>query len=260
MKDVHRLDVKSAEQNFLSEVKYDFELAPGVARSILESVKYNFDPEYFHENGLSKDRVPINLVSSDEPAGRPLLKCKLVTVWITLVSKTDFDVYSQYGVSAVRRARMLRYAEEAYDQGALFTHEDLASLLNVSERTIRRDVKEYEAQGIVVPTRGYIKDIGSAVSHKTKAVELLLQGLQPSEVARRMHHSIRSVERYLQSFERVVYLSEKEFSNAEIRYSVGISERLVEEYMQLYNRFKDEGSHTLNEIKSEVKTSIKKKR
>lgn len=129
----------------------------------------------------------------------------------------------------------------------------------MSERTIRRDVKEYEAQGIIVPTRGYIKDIGSAVSHKTKAVELLLQGLQPSEVARRMYHSIKSVERYLQSFERVVYLCEKGLSKAEIRYSVGISERLVEEHMQLYSRFKDEESHTLNEIKSEVKTSFKKK-
>jgi len=260
MKDVHRLDVKSAEQNFLSEVEYDFELAPGVSRSILESVKYHFDPEYFHGNELRKNRVPIDLVSSDEPAGKPLTKCKLVTVWITLVSKTDFDVSSEYGVAALRRARMLRYAEEAYDQGALFTHEDLAFLLNVSERTIRRDVKEYEVPGIVVPTRGYIKDIGSAVSHKTKAVELLLQGLQPSEVARRMHHSIRSVERYLQAFERVVYLSEKGFSNAEIRYSVGISERLVEEYIQLYNRFKNKGSPILNEIKSEVKTSLKKKR
>lgn len=260
MKDVHRLDVKSAEQSFLSEIEYDFELAPGVTRSILESVKYNFDPDYFHENGLIKDRIPIDLVSSEEPAGKPLLKCKLVTAWITLVSKTDFDVYSEYGVAAVRRARLLRYSEEAYDQGALFTHEDLAFLLNVSERTIRRDVKEYEAQGIVVPTRGYIKDIGSAVSHKTKAVKLLLQGSQPSEVARKMHHSIRSVERYIQSFERVVYLNEKGLSNAEIRYSVNISERLVEEYMQLYNKFKDEGSPILNEIKSEVKTSFKKKR
>jgi len=260
MKDVHRLDVKNAEQNFLSEIEYDFELAPGIARSILESVKYHFDPDYFHENGLSKNRVPINLVSSNEPAGKPLLRCKLVTVWVTLFSKTDLDISSEYGVSALRKARILRYAEEAYEQGALFTHEDLASLLNVSERTIRRDVKEYESQGIVVPTRGYVKDIGSAVSHKTKAVELLLQGLQPSEVAKRMHHSIRSIERYLQSFERVVYLNEKGFLNAEIRYSVGISERLVEEYMQLYNRFKDKGSYTLNEIKSKVISSFKKTR
>ena len=260
MKDVHRLEVKNAEQNFLSEIEYDFELAPGIARSILESVKYHFDPDYFHENGLSKNRVPINLVSSNEPAGKPLLRCKLVTVWVTLFSKTDLDISSEYGVSALRKARILRYAEEAYEQGALFTHEDLASLLNVSERTIRRDVKEYESQGIVVPTRGYIKDIGSAVSHKTKAVELLLQGLQPSEVAKRMHHSIRSIERYLQSFERVVYLNEKGFLNAEIRYSVGISERLVEEYMQLYNRFKDKGSYTLNEIKSKVISSFKKTR
>ena len=151
MKDVHRLDVKSAEQSFLSEIEYDFELAPGIARSILESVKYHFDPEYFRENGLSKNRVPMNLVSSDEPAGKPLIKCKLVTVWITLVTKTDFDVYSKYGVAAVRRARVLRYTEEAYDQGALFTHEDLALLLSVSERTIRRDVKDYEVTGNCCP-------------------------------------------------------------------------------------------------------------
>jgi hypothetical protein len=61
MKDVHCLDVKSAEQNFLSEVEYDFELAPGVSRSILESVKYHFDPEYFHENELRKNKVPLTL-------------------------------------------------------------------------------------------------------------------------------------------------------------------------------------------------------
>jgi len=260
MKDIHRLDVKNSEQNFLSEIEYYFEIAPGVARSILESVKYHFDPEYFHENGLSKNRVPINLVSSNEPAGKPLIKCKLVTVWITLVTKTDFEVYSKFGVTAVRRVRILRYTEEAYDQGALFTHEDLALLLCVSERTIRRDVKEYEAQGIAVPTRGYIKDIGSTVSHKTKAVELLLQGFQPSEVARRMHHSIGSVERYLQSFERIVYLNEKGFSNAEICFSVGISEKLEGEYMKLYNKFKDKGSPILNEIRSDVKINIKKKR
>ena len=39
MKDVHRLDVKSAEQNFLSEIEYDFELARGVARRTHHSIR-----------------------------------------------------------------------------------------------------------------------------------------------------------------------------------------------------------------------------
>jgi hypothetical protein len=42
MKDVQRLDVKSDEQNFLSEVEYDFELAPGVSRSILEILNFQW--------------------------------------------------------------------------------------------------------------------------------------------------------------------------------------------------------------------------
>lgn len=54
MKDVHRLDVKNAEQNFLSEIEYDFELAPGVARSILESVKYHFDRIIFMKTDFAK--------------------------------------------------------------------------------------------------------------------------------------------------------------------------------------------------------------
>jgi len=53
MKDVHCLDVKSAEPNFLSEIEYDFELAPGIARSIIESVKYHFDTDYFLKYGVS---------------------------------------------------------------------------------------------------------------------------------------------------------------------------------------------------------------
>ena len=93
MKDVHRLEVKNAEQSFLSEIEYDFELAPGIARSILESVKYHFDPDYFHENGLRKNRVPINLVSSNEPAGKPLLRCKLVTVWVTLFETFNLRIF-----------------------------------------------------------------------------------------------------------------------------------------------------------------------
>ena len=103
MKDVHRLDVKNAEQNFLSEIEYDFELAPGVARSILESVKYHFDPEYFHENGLSKNRVPRDLVSSDEPAGKPLFSAhpkNVVTYYnlqlATCTTVTDTRYYKTY--------------------------------------------------------------------------------------------------------------------------------------------------------------------
>jgi len=259
MTEIKRLEVKTKEQNFLSEIQYEFELSPGVSKGILEAAKDHFNPVLFDENGPVGMRMPKIVLSADEPAGKPLTECKLVTVMLTFEMDTDLEVLHAKGVSALRRVKLLRYAEEAYEQDGLLSVEDLALLLNVSERTVRRDTKFLGDKEITIPTRGYMKDIGSAVSHKTKAVELYLKGYPVSEIARRMRHSIRSIERYTQSFGRVVYLKEKGFEKVEIRYAVGISDKLANEYLDLYERYEAEKSHVMDELKSSVINNFKKR-
>ena len=56
---------------------------------------------------------------------------------------------------------------EAFQQGGLLTVEDLAHrLLNCGERTISRDLAELESEGILLPLRSMIKDMGRALSHR----------------------------------------------------------------------------------------------
>jgi DeoR/GlpR family transcriptional regulator of sugar metabolism len=66
-------------------------------------------------------------------------------------------------------------------QGGLLTVEDLAYLTWPSPTTVRRDLAECRANGVAVPTRGQIRDIGPGVSHKAQVVQLYLWGLQFSK-------------------------------------------------------------------------------
>ena len=137
------------------------------------------------------------------------------------------------GVAALRQAKISRLTQEAREQGALLTQEDLARLLCTSRSTIKRDISQLRAAGMDVPTRGQIKDIGKGVSHKTHIVGDWLAGYTFSEIKERRRHSIYAIERYCADFQRVVRLHARGLSVAEIRISTGLSERLVGEYLDL---------------------------
>lgn len=239
MSEINRLETKTSEQQFLSVMENDFELPPAVSKAILKTVKEHFNPTLFDEESAAKEKIEVMAVAKEEPAGKSLDECKLVSVKLTFKTDTDLQVLRDKGITDLRRVRVLRFAEEALEQGALLTVEDLSLLLNTSKRTIRRDIEFYEEKGISVPTRGYMKDIGSSLSHKTQAVELHLKGYQPTGIATRLNHSLESIERYIQTFSRVAYLKNKDLSKQEIRYAVGISEKLVEEYLELVNEHAD---------------------
>jgi hypothetical protein len=62
--------------------------------------------------------------------------------------------------SGLRRARLLRLASEAREQGGLLSHEDLAfRLLNCGLRTMVRDLNALRRAGVEVPTRGQQTDL-----------------------------------------------------------------------------------------------------
>jgi hypothetical protein len=116
----------------------------------------------------------------------------------------------------------------------LLTQEDLARLLCTSRSTIKRDIAKLRAEGIGIPTRGQIKDIGKGISHKARIVGDWLDGYTFSQIQQRHRHSIRSIERYCTSFQRVVRLHASGLSVADIRISTELSERLIGEYLKLY--------------------------
>lgn len=71
-----------------------------------------------------------------------------------------------YSDREIVETKVVRIFKEAYEQGALLTHSDVAYLLNVSTGTVSKQAKEYmQRTGEILPTRGIIHDIGRAVTH-----------------------------------------------------------------------------------------------
>jgi len=228
---IERLEAKTAAKAIVGKLQSDFNLSKIVAQTFFEQMQMHF--ENFYDQKKETGQLTYLAVSMGSPAGRRIEECERVPVRLTLNTSDDF-VALRVGLARLRQARIVRMTEEAYDQGALLTHEDLACLLCSSLATIKRDVKELRAQDVHVPTRGQIKDIGKGVSHKTQIVNDYLAGYTYSEIERRRRHSIGSIRRYCQDFVRVVRLHHKELNRADIRRALGLSERLIQEYVTLY--------------------------
>ena len=256
---VERLKAKSPEEAIIEQISRDFNLAPFMARTQFEQMKRYFE-QYL---GLQRDvgQMTFVAVSADTPPGQALPHCSRTAIILTLESPDDLEALRR-GVGALRRSKIQRLTEEAQEQGALLTQEDLARLLCASRSTIKRDIAELRSQGVAVPTRGQIKDIGRGVSHKALIVGDWLAGYTFSDIQRRRQHSIGSIERYCEDFVRVARLHQKRLAVAEIRISTGLSERLIQEYLDLSAQAGSNSSqleqlltspHSATEIPAEVK-------
>ena len=252
-----RLSQKGLEGQFLYELEHGYELSPRESQSILETVKVLFNEDAWFTAG----KMAIFVVRREEPAGKPVSQLEKIRVYVCLdEGEEDLEVYRDFGQTALRRVRLLRITEEIVDQGGVATEEDLARLFQVSARTIRRDMSVLRSQGHVVWTRGSYQDIGRGTSHKALIVGRYLSGQTYTDICRQTRHSVKAVRRYLQSFARVAVLLEREVTDtiSEMAFYVGVSERLVGEYIALYNRHrqKEESRARIEQLAGRVQGGL----
>ena len=227
-----RLRLKTQEHQLETLAIEGAGLSPWEAEVLVEMVREVFcgDPA---DRPLAPGQMRYTCVAASEGAGKPIEHCQTTTVVVTMLDAEDFTAG---GPSRLRQRRIVRLVEEARDQGGLLSQEDLARLLACDVRTIRRDLHELrKAQGLAVPTRGQQKDIGPGLSHRDVALRLWLEGHEPLEVARRIRHSLRAVERYIGHFCRVVFLLWKGLNTFQIALAVGISTTSTQRYIDLYH-------------------------
>lgn len=257
---INRTNLKTLDSIFLKTVEYGAKCPPFISNAILETAKrvYNIGNARKDEDTLKPGQIKVVGVLSSEPAGKPLKDCKKGTCTVTLNrGQEDLEVLFRDGVTALRRARVLRITEEAHDQGIDLTQEDLAyNIFGCGLRTIRRDIKALKDEGIYVPTRGQQKDIGPGISHKVLAVRMYLDRKTDLEIARTIYHSLKAVERYTVTFARVILLLKQGLTLKEVAFIVQVSERLVSQYHELYNeyynkpRYRDRIDELLNKVNS----------
>jgi hypothetical protein len=259
-----RLDAKTLDSMFRRRIEEGANCSPFVSQAILTIVKevFGFSPDDSdHQHGLGQ--IKLLVVDASEPAGKPLDECRKLTVRLTLDdAQEDFKVRTEHGVEGLRRARILRVTAEARDQNGLLSYEDLAfRLFNCGVRTIVRDVGALRQRGVEVPSRGQQQDIGPGQTHRVQAVRLYLQGLEANEIARRLYHTLGSIENYITTFARVAFLVDQGYGDDQIAFVMRRSSPLITAYRKLLHEFqgKPAARRRLAEIRARVEPSTSKK-
>lgn len=229
---IERLQIKTAEQRFLTVLEQEFREAPRVAQALLEEAQTCL---FGAAQQMRPGQMRVILARSDAGPSRGLMETPMTeVVWTVDAGLEDREVLQQHGHPALRRFRILRLVCEALDQGALATQEDLAQVLHVSVRTIKRDCAHLKGEGFEIPTRGNVQGIGRGQTHKAQIVARWLRGETYDQIALHTRHSMSSIRRYVQTFARVVHLHRRGFVEHQIGMLLGIGSPLVEEYLVIY--------------------------
>jgi hypothetical protein len=255
----HRLTVKTLDQVFVARAQEGLGCSLFEAHALTELIKEVYFPWLAQPEAVRAGQLAITAVSADEPGHKPLAHCKMVPVVLTLYAgEEDFQyrlAKGANGATALRRRQIARIAQEALDQGALLTAEDLAfRIFNCGLRTISRDLKALAAEGLVVPLRSQQKDAGRALTHRVQAVELYLRRYTFTQIGRRIYHSLPAIANYVVTFALVVAHTRDGHSVDEIAFLMQISATLVRQYQELYQRYNTpEYQERINEIIATVK-------
>lgn len=235
-----RIYFRSAVNSFKQIITSGTNCSPFEASVISDKAQQVFHlGEHTEYSKLQPGQIVWRAISSEEPPGKELRFCVYKQIYLTVHSlEEDRAVMSSHGRSAKRGQQILRMSSEACDQGTYLTQEDLAEILDCDVKTIRDDIKRYQNKhGILVPTRGNKKDIGRGITHREKAVELFIQGKDALSISRDMKHSLKAVERYIQTFCRVIYCQSEIQNSLKTAMVVGVSVALVNKYFALKNKY-----------------------
>ena len=249
-----RLSQKQLDQQFTHEMVHGLQCSPFEASAILEAVYRVYTP-YFETSGtLKPGQILFQVISVEAPPNTRLAESKQVTVTLTFdAGKEDLEIRRNQGIPSLRRLRMQRMAIEAFQQGGLLTLEDLANrLFNCGQRTLSRDLDILRGEGVVLPLRSIIKDMGRSISHRSLIVGEWLLGKEYSEISYSTNHSVPAVQNYISKFKRVIALAEEGYDIHTIAFLVKVSATLAESYHQLYQTVKIV-PHRRKELKSFLK-------
>jgi len=232
--EITRMETKTAEQRFLNLLKTEFEFSARMSAELLEEAQKHLLGKPDH---IKPGQQRAILVSKKAKHGKSLAETdKVEVLWTIDDGKGDMSVLSQKGPRELRRHRLTRLLQEALEQGAVATQEDLARALQVTPRTIQRDFAAMKAAGEWLPSRGYYRGIGRGQTHKDSIIGRWLRGETYDQLVVQTNHCLSSIQRYIQNFVRVVQLHEQDFEKSQIAHLAQIQEPLVEEYLAIYHK------------------------
>jgi DNA-binding CsgD family transcriptional regulator len=224
-REINRRQVKSSEGEFIWELKNSYELSPKLSEQILITAKESLLRDY----QLREGQIEVTVIGIDQRSGKVIEKMQKKKVRLTIDNGIeDIESLKEYGRIGLREIKIQRITEEAIEQGGVLSQEDISKILQVSLRTVKRDIRKIKQRGIEVVTRGYLHNIGRGQTHKVKIIGMYLDGKTYSEIKLSARHSSGSIKRYLESFTKVLMAqSRRIYERKEISAVTGISEGLA---------------------------------
>lgn len=173
--------------------------------------------------------------------GKTMADTKYVPVVLTLWTPDELEKLANgHYPKSLMPDRIARWHQQAFEQGAVLSSVDTSLILNHTpsySSQLRRQWEHDHKQ--TLPSRGSYHDLGCTVSHKQQIIEYHLQGLMPSEIARKTDHDPMSVDRYIRDYERTVPLLNEGQSITKIAFYTRLSEALIKEYHKIFEKTKN---------------------
>jgi hypothetical protein len=245
LKKCRRLKSKSLHQLLLYRFRnqYGYDRGEIIAKAIVDDILQLID-DYFLVSSLDDDLHHLHsgqlvylAVSIDEYPKRhqSIAASKLKPVVLSFITNADIDhIAHGFDSTSLRKKRLTRWVNEAFDQGALLTQLDLSILLRVCDAVVSKYVKEIQGEGILLPTRGNVHDLCGAITHKREIITLYLEGYLTPEIAVKTNHSKESVDRYIKDYHRVETLWKHGITDLDqISQLSRLSKRVAQQYVDL---------------------------
>jgi hypothetical protein len=250
-----RLKQKQLDTQFVNILIQGMNCSQFEAKAIINQVYEVYQPFFDNASAMRPGQMLFEVVSIVNSARKKLSECIMLSVILTLdAGAEDLLIKQEHGVIGLRRHRLQRVCYEAFQQGGLLTVEDIAHrLLNCGERTVCRDIEAFKKQGIILPLRSTVKDMGKSISHRTQIIKEWLHGNEYSEISRKTNHSIDAVANYIDKFKRIVCLAKDNYEIKTIAFMVKLSPSLTQEYYSIYQSEK-----IVSHIKEELESLSKK--
>lgn len=245
LKKIRRLKDKNLENLLLYRFlnHYGYDKGPITAKAIIRDILKLID-DYFLVSSIDDDLHHIHssqlvymAVPVDEfpQRGKSIAATRLKPVVLSYVTDDDISHISHgFDSKSLRKRRLKRWVDQAFDQGALLTQLDIAILLGVCDAVVSQYVNEIQKEGHLLPTRGNIHDLSGAITHKREIISLYLEGYLTPEIAIKTKHSNEAVDRYIKDYHRVELLWQHGITDLDqISQLARLSKKVTQQYIDL---------------------------
>ena len=206
----------------------------------IDSMVSKFYPETSH---LRQGQIVWPTVHKKETSsyGKSIQTTEITPVILDLVRPEDsIERANGKRLRDIKKEAAVRLSLQTDQQEGCITIAELAIMLKISPSTVSKYIREWELEHqTVLPRRGSIHDMGPTLTHKRIILyKLFIEQKSVQQTSRETYHSLAAIQRYISTFRQVLLCKQKGMSTEEIAFATGRTKRLINEYEQIIEAYR----------------------